>query len=185
VYTLKKGETFSPQFDGVTTVDPSGTGYTSWSVTTKHGCNVYYAYSRNRGKSWSAPIQVTHGPGCSTFPWIDAHGRSGALALAYYDTPSTKQQKGNEGAAYQDNVRKTARWFVHVAYIGDADTSHPNVIDRRVPFPHPVFLGPLLRQGWDYLGVSLWHDGVIRAVFVDKYRDSAPRTWFVQTKERF
>jgi hypothetical protein len=187
VYAPRKGERIAPVFTGVTTVDDAGYGYTSWSVSSKQGCQVYFAVSKDQGKSWSQPVQVSRGPGCATFPWIDSSTK-GKLAVAYYQTRTTEQQPivpppigPPPRPAFQDNVPSDAEWNLRVAYISGADSKRPVIIDGQVPMDTPLFLGPMLRQPWDYLGVDLGYDGVIRTVFSEKYKDSAPRNWFVSS----
>ncbi|HJP66181.1 MAG TPA: hypothetical protein VKA30_07755 [Actinomycetota bacterium] len=189
VYAPRDGEALSPQFTGILTVDDAGYGYTTWSTWTRHGgCSVFFAVSKNHGRSWSRPVRVSSGPGCATFPWIDATSR-GRLAVAYYQTPTMKQNPIEpppvgppDNPAFQDNVPDDAPWNLRVAYVTGADTRHPQVRDAQVPFDTPLFVGPLDREPWDYLGVDLGRDGVIRVVFTEKYQDSAPRNWFVASR---
>jgi hypothetical protein len=193
VFVPRKGEQISPIFTGITTVDDAGNAYAAWSTWTRRGCSVFYGVSTDRGASWSKPVRVSSGPGCATFPWIDATAR-GRVAIAYYQTPTTRQQPppepglvGEPPAAppFQDNVPNDAPWHLRVAYISGADSAQPSIVDAQVPFSTPLLLGPMLRQPWDYIGVDLGRDGVIRTVFVEKYKDSAPRTWFVASRPVF
>jgi hypothetical protein len=187
VYAPGKGEQLSPVFTGIMTVDAAGYGYEAWSTWTKDGCRVHFAVSKDLGNTWSKPIDVGPRVGCSTFPWIDA-GDKGEVALAYYYTPTTRQTKvpkGTDRPPYQDNVPDDAPWNLRIAYVIGADTKHPVVTDARVPFKTPMFLGPLSREPWDYIGVDMGTDNVIRSVFVEKFKDSAPQTWFVSSKPVF
>jgi hypothetical protein len=189
VYAPKSGEALSPQFTGMMTVDDAGYGYTTWSTWTRTGgCSVFFAVSKDQGRSWSRPVKVNSGPGCATFPWIDASAK-GRLALAWYETDTMKQKPISQppvgppsNPAFQDNVPDDAPWDLHVALVTGADTRRPAITEAKVPFDTPLFLGPLERQPWDYLGVDLGRDGVIRVVFSSKYHDSAPRNWFVASK---
>jgi hypothetical protein len=193
VFAPRAGEEISPIFTGITTVDDAGNAYAAWSTWTRRGCSVFYGVSTDQGASWSKPVRVSSGPGCATFPWIDATAR-GRVAIAYYQTPTTRQQpppepglvgEPPEAPPFQDNVPNDAPWHLRVASITGADTAHPAMVDAQVPFPTPLFLGPMLRQPWDYIGVDLGRDGIIRTVFVEKYKDSAPRTWFVASRPVF
>jgi hypothetical protein len=187
VHTPGKSQEIAPVFTGVITVDDAGTGYTSWSVSSDKGCTVFFASSKDLGKSWSKPVRVSSGRGCATFPWIDASS-AGKLAVAYYETLTTKQQPITPpplgpppDPAFQDNVPPDAEWHLRVAYVTGADTKRPAIVGGQVPFDTPLFLGPMLRQPWDYLGVDMGRDGVVRTVFSEKYLDSAPRNWFVSS----
>jgi hypothetical protein len=108
--------------------------------------------------------------------------------VAYYETLTTKQQPITPpplgpppDPAFQDNVPPDAEWHLRVAYVTGADTKRPAIVGGQVPFDTPLFLGPMLRQPWDYLGVDMGRDGVVRTVFSEKYLDSAPRNWFVSS----
>jgi hypothetical protein len=190
---------FSPIFTGTTAVDSSGNGYTTWSTYDKKGCDVYYAASTNGGKSWHDPVKVNTGPGCATFPWVTA-GANGKIALAWYETPATKRADPGELAlrtlsgrtiynglelpiaAFQDEVSDDAPWYLHVAAIRDAGAARPRIAEARVPSKTPVLLGPMERELWDFLQLDIGPDGRVHVTYSDKYKDSAPQTWYVGTK---
>jgi hypothetical protein len=190
---------FSPIFTGTTAVDSAGNGYTTWSTYDKKGCDVYYAASTNGGKSWHDPVKVNTGPGCATFPWVTAGG-NGKIALAWYETPATKRADPGELAlrtltgqtiynglelplaAFQDEVSDDAPWHLHVAAIRDAGAARPRIAEARVPTKTPVLLGPMDRELWDFLQLDIGPDGRVHVTYSDKYKDSAPQTWYVGTK---
>jgi hypothetical protein len=69
------------------TLDHAGNAYFTWSQNqTASGGeqDVYYAYSTDRGGTWSAPINLTKEPGDSAvFPWMQG-GDAGQVDLVYY-----------------------------------------------------------------------------------------------------
>jgi hypothetical protein len=193
---------FSPIFTGATAVDSANVGYSTWSTTDDKGCDVYYAASTNKGKSWQKPIKVNRGPGCATFPWIAARDK-GQVAVAWYETPKMKKAEGASlfGRAiastptiiynglevpltYQDEVPPKQPWHLHVALIRGAHTKNPKITEQRVPHRTPVLQGPLNRELWDFLQLDIDKQGQVHVAYVDKYKDSAPQTWYVGTKTK-
>src|SRR3954451_18662114 len=67
------------------TLDHGGNAYFTWSQTQSSGeQDVYYAYSTDRGNTWSAPINLTKEPGdTAIFPWLQG-GDAGQVDLVYY-----------------------------------------------------------------------------------------------------
>ncbi len=165
---------FSPVFTGITTVDAAGNGYVSWSTFDEKGCDVYFAGSTDKGKSWGEPVKVNDGGGCATFPWIDA-GADGRLAVVWYQTPYAKEVPNG----YQNNVPEKAPWYLHAAVVLNATGRSPTVFEARVPTKTPVMQGPLQRELWDFLQVDEGPDGRMHITYSVKYKDSAPQTWYV------
>jgi hypothetical protein len=190
---------FSPIFTGATAVDEVNNGYTTWSTTDQKGCDVYYAASTDTGKSWREPVRVNSGSGCATFPWIAASDE-GKIALAWYETPKMKKSASttvarvvtssvslygmNLAITYQDEVPAKQPWSLHVALIRKAHTNDPVVIEEKVPHKTPILTGPLGRELWDFLQLDIDKGGRVHVAYVDKYKDSAPQTWYVGTKTK-
>lgn len=190
---------FSPIFTGATAVDAAGNGYTTWSTFDEKGCDVHYAVSTNKGKSWQEPVKVNTGKGCATFPWIAA-GDDGKIALAWYETPASKSSSTTRDflgltsgrsiynglelplAAYQDELPEQAPWFLHAAAIPNATAKKPAVIEARIDTKTPVLTGPMKRELWDFLQLAIGSDGRIVISFVKKFQDGAPQTWYVESK---
>ena len=69
------------------TTDKAGNVYVAWIDRTNF--NLYYSFSTDQGKSWSAPVRVNNsGSATNEFDWAEA-GNTGQLALAWYGTPRT------------------------------------------------------------------------------------------------
>ena len=64
------------------------------------------AVSKNRGETWSKPIQVNQGPKTTTFPWIVA-GDAGRIDIVYYGIVSTGPSP--------ETVPDSATWRVYMA----------------------------------------------------------------------
>lgn len=192
---------FSPIFTGMTTVDEKGTGYVAWSTWDKKGCHVYYAASTNNGKSWNEPVRVDTGEGCATFPWIKATD-DGKLAVVWYETPTTESASEGQQVlraltagstiyggldielAPQDELPEDAPWYLETAFVRDAADKKPSIVRGRVKTPKPLLLGPLGRELWDFFQVDIGPDNRIHIAYVEKYKDSAPETWYVSSKSR-
>jgi hypothetical protein len=95
---------FNHQFPNVT-VDRAGTVYALFSDDR----DVYYAFSTDRGRTWSAPILVNGAPAqTAIFPWAVA-GDPGKLDVVYY------------GTSYRDTSRtpdtfpSSVEWYAYFA----------------------------------------------------------------------
>jgi hypothetical protein len=192
-------EDFSPIFTGATAVDEANNGYATWSTTDNEGCDVYYAASTNKGKSWQEPVRVNDVGGCATFPWIAARDK-GEVALAWYETPKVRRTASATVASvmrstveiygidvdltYQDEVPAKQPWHLHVALVKKAHSKNPVIVEERVPHKTPVLTGPLNRELWDFLQLDIDKEGQVHVAYVDKYKDSAPQTWYVGTKTK-
>lgn len=189
-------QAFSPIFTGATSVDEAGNGYVTWSTTDKDGCDVYYSVSTNKGRSWHKPVKLNHGGGCATFPWLTARGK-GKVAVVWYETTAARGADAGEEfmrtlmgetlyngleipLTYQDEVGEKAKWYLHAAAVTGAHTRKPAIAEARVPTRTPVLQGPLLRELWDFLQVDIGADGRMHITFVEKFRDSAPQTFYVR-----
>jgi hypothetical protein len=93
---------YGSQFPSVA-VDSAGNVYTVFS----DGHHVYEAYSKDHGRTWSAPVRVDKA-GTAIEPWVVA-GAAGKIDVVYYKTayadPSTTA----------DNYPSTAAWTVGFA----------------------------------------------------------------------
>ena len=69
-----------------------------------------------------------------------------------------------------------------MAAIRKAGAARPRIAEARVPTKTPVLLGPLDRELWDFLQLDIGPDGRVHVTYSDKYKDSAPQTWYVGTK---
>jgi hypothetical protein len=67
--------------------DAAGNVYMAWIDETSSA--LYYAFSTNEGRSWSAPVRVNSGGAVTNeFDWAQA-GAAGTLAIAWYSTDRT------------------------------------------------------------------------------------------------
>jgi hypothetical protein len=72
-----------PSFD----IDRAGNLYLVWDESgrgaAKRPAGVYYAYSKDRGRTWSAPVRVDVDGHTSIWPWL-AVGETGKVAIAWF-----------------------------------------------------------------------------------------------------
>ena len=103
-------------------VDGNGTVYVMWahgagfSSSTRLARNVVieYAYSRDGGTTWSAPLTVSTEGGTTTFPTMDVVG-PGVLDLAWYGDPVETADPNNTSGS----------WNVYYTRVVGADTATP------------------------------------------------------------
>ena len=93
---------YGHQFVNVS-VDKAGNVYSVYG----DNHHIYFSVSRDRGKTWTKPVQVDKGSGTAIFPWSIA-GDAGKLDVVYYKTPYY-------GAEAPDNYPMSAAWTVGFA----------------------------------------------------------------------
>ena len=87
------------------TVDQAGTVYAVY--TDNH--NLFYSFSTDQGKTWSAPVQVNQAPSATAImPWSVACG-AGQLDIVWYGTSFY------DGSTVPDNYPPSATWYVYFA----------------------------------------------------------------------
>lgn len=80
--------------------------------------NIYYSYSTDQGKTWSAPKQINHSPSVTSIePWT-VGGSDGRIGVVWYGTSGTSV----DGAAAAAN-----QWYVYYTAILNATTTSPNI----------------------------------------------------------
>lgn len=87
------------------TVDQAGTVYAVY--TDNH--DLFYSFSTDQGKTWSAPVQVNQAPSATAvMPWSVACG-PGQLDIVWYGTSFY------DGTTIPDNYPPSATWYVYFA----------------------------------------------------------------------
>lgn len=87
-----------PSFD----VDSQGNLYIVWDESgagdAKRAAGIYYAFSKDRGKTWSKPVRVDKGPATDIWPWL-AVGDPGRVAIAWFgaDMPLPREDSETSG----------------------------------------------------------------------------------------
>ena len=111
--------------------DKAGNVYVAWIDKTNF--NVYYSFSTDQGKSWSAPVRVNNnGSATNEFDWAEA-GNTGLLSLAWYGTPRTAVG-GSDGmpSSLADQGAATAYpWYGYTALVKNANTAKPQILQAR------------------------------------------------------
>jgi hypothetical protein len=160
-------------------IDKTGNVYIGWIDRTNF--NLYYSFSTDQGKSWSAPVRVNNsGSATNEFDWAEA-GNTGQLALAWYGTPriaaggsdampSSLTELGN-ATAYP--------WYGNAALIKGANTTRPQILQTRFT-AKPMHYGAICNKGTtcatdlsadrqmaDFFGFGLAQNGGLRIVYND------------------
>ncbi|HWP99172.1 MAG TPA: hypothetical protein VNK92_01755, partial [Vicinamibacterales bacterium] len=110
--TMSHGHIFD-----VVSVDNAGNVYAVWS----NNRDIFYAWSADKGASWSNPVQVTASgtgggmPNTSIFPWITA-GDDGRIGIVWY---------GTDAASHADN---DAEWRAYYAFTANARAPRPDLL---------------------------------------------------------
>jgi hypothetical protein len=161
------------------TTDASGNVYVAWIDKTNFA--LYYAFSTDQGKSWSAPVRLSTGQAATNeFDWVQA-GVTGKLAVAWYGTAKTSPT-GSDGmpSALADEGAATAYpWYGYAALVTGANTKAPKVMQTRFT-AKPMHYGAICNSGLgcttdptadrqmaDFFGFSVAKDGGLRVVFND------------------
>lgn len=109
-------------------VDKNGTVYVAWgegrTMTTDSSGNhvasggvaIKYAYSTDRGATWSAPVTLSTSNGTATFPTLDVVS-PGVVDVAWYGTAATGDP---------NLVPVGASWDVDFAQVSAANTASPS-----------------------------------------------------------
>ncbi len=161
------------------TTDRAGNVYIAW--IDKSNFNVYYAFSTDQGKRWSAAVRVnSNGSATNEFDWAEA-GATGTLAIAWYGTAKTAVG-GSDGmpSALADEGAATAYpWYGYAALITAANTASPKVQQTKFT-SKPMHYGNICNSGLgcttsttadrqmaDFFGFSVARDGGLRIVYND------------------
>jgi len=162
--------------------DRAGNVYIAWI----DGANfhLYYAFSTDQGRKWSAPVKVNAGPAVTNeFDWAQG-GSAGTLALAWYATRKTAQGGSDGMPNYLDDPTGAAAfpWFGYAALITAANTATPDIAQARFT-EKPMHYGQICnsginctltggdRQMADFFGFALGPDGGLRIVYNDTSND--------------
>ncbi len=163
----------------VAAVDGAGTVYVAWSHPTGGTHDVWYAASRDQGRTWTTPVRVSTG-GSNTYPWMDA-GRDGRLVIAWYhaDAPGDPEQV-------------TGPWRVQVAQIADAYADAPQKAVTTLPQVVQEGYGICLsgtgcslsatgsRALGDYFQVAIGPDGMAHVAYAAAVNGANAKTYHVK-----
>jgi hypothetical protein len=159
--------------------DAVGHVYIAWIDETNFA--LYYAFSTNEGRSWSAPVRTNSGGAVTNeFDWAQA-GSAGTLALAWYATDKAVPGGSDNMPSSLDNLGEATKypWFGYAALITRADTARPKIAQTRFT-SKPMHYGAICnagttcvtdptadRQMADFFGFDVGRDGALRIVFND------------------
>ena len=159
--------------------DAAGHVYAAWIDKTNFA--LYYAFSINEGRSWSAPVRVNSGGAVTNeFDWAQA-GAAGTLALAWYASDKAVPGGSDNMPSSIDNLGEATRfpWFGYAALVTKADTARPRIAQARFT-SKPMHYGAICNAGTtcatdlsadrnmaDFFGFDLGKDGGLRIVYND------------------
>jgi hypothetical protein len=159
--------------------DAAGHVYMAWIDAVSSA--LYYAFSTDEGRSWSAPVRVNSGAAVTNeFDWTQA-GAAGTLALAWYATARTAPGGSDGMPSSIDNLGAATGypWYGYAALVTRADTSRPRIAQTRFT-SRPMHYGAICnagtacatnlsadRQMADFFGFDLGRDGGLRIVYND------------------
>jgi hypothetical protein len=164
-------------------VDQAGNVYVAWIDSNDH--NLYYAFSNDAARSWSAPVKVNTGPAVTNeFDWAQA-GKPGTLVLAWYATDKSTPT-GSDGmpSSLTDLGAATKfPWYGYATLVNAANTAAPQLGQTRFT-EKPMHYGSICNSGTlcattappvggadrqmaDFFGFSLTQSGALRIVYDD------------------
>ena len=171
------------------TLDHAGNLYFTWSQTTRGEAgetDVFYAYSTDRGFTWSKPIDLTKETGDSAvFPWMQG-GDAGQVDLVFYkantginpnlafvDANGNQCEDGDPGCRPNPSV-----WNVYFAQSQNALTPGPNFRTVQIS-DRPNHVGPICTNGLacednggnrnllDFFTIDVDHLGAANVIWAD------------------
>jgi hypothetical protein len=132
-----------PTFD----IDDDGNLYVTWSENgtgrAERSAGIYYAYSTDQGRTWSAPQRVDTDGRTAVWPWITV-GDAGQVAINYFQTERQLTRNNAETAQNTDG------WNVMTAYthngLGCEDSEIPGFAEVQAS-SEPVHYGTICQGG--------------------------------------
>ncbi|HUQ60238.1 sialidase family protein [Lentzea sp.] len=158
-------------------VDKAGTVYVLYNSDkgAPGHFHTYYAYSKDKAKTWSKPVKVDDAPmnrGAQIYATGDA-GAPGVLDIAWY---------GHRGSGGSDDP--TAVWDIHFAQVRQATSSRPQITRAKVAVGDPLHRGSICLNGLlcitggdrslaDFFELQIGKDGMAQIAYADNYGEFA------------
>ena len=161
-----------PAFD----LDPAGNVYITWdeSGNGDREAGIYYAYSTDRGKSWSTPVRLDKNENTDIWPWI-AVGDEGRVAVAWFQADTTLPDQDAESTG-------THGWTVEAAQslngLGCLSSTVP-AFRNSTAVPEAIHTGTICQGGTtcqamaidrrlgDYFSIEIAGDGNLVLAYSD------------------
>jgi uncharacterized membrane protein YgcG len=108
---------------------------------------VWYSWAppgaNNEWKNWSTPKQLSSPPAnTNLMPWVAAGKAPGIIDVAWYGTPSTLQQLGEDGPS----AKKGQTWHLYFAQVDHANGNKPHTVQVQAA-PHPMHYNDICMLG--------------------------------------
>jgi hypothetical protein len=152
-------------------VDAAGTVYVLFNSDkgSPNHFHTYYAYSKDKAKTWSQPVKVDDVPlgvGAQIYATGDA-GAPGVLDLAWYGT-----------TASGGPADSAAVWTIQFAQVRGADTASPQISRQAVAPGDPIHQGDICLNGLlcilggdrslaDFMELQIGKDGMAQIAYAD------------------
>lgn len=153
------------------TIDKAGNVYVLYNSDKGSPGNfhTYYIYSKDKAKTWSAPVKVDGVPlgvGAQIYATGDA-GDEGILDIAWY---------GHTGTGGAD--APTAKWDIYFAQVRGATTANPTITRAKVAPGDPIHTGDICLNGLlcifggdrslaDFFELQIGKDGFAQIAYAD------------------
>lgn len=125
-------------------LDPSGNVYITWDDlgSDEREAGIYYAYSKDAGRTWSQAHQVDDGSGTAIWPWIGV-GDDGRVGIAWLQA-DTRLPSNDAQTPGEHGWRVVGA--VTTSGLGCSASADP-VFSRSVATPDPVHRGTICQSG--------------------------------------
>jgi hypothetical protein len=161
-----------PAFD----LDPSGNVYITWDEDGKgsRAAGVYYAYSKDAGRTWSAPLRVDPDDKTDIWPWLGV-GDDGRVGIAWLEAD---HKLPNENAQTSGTYGWRVVGGTTITGLGCAGGKRPSFALATLT-PEPMHTGTVCMGGTacqatatdrrlgDYFSVDIDNEGMLYAGYSD------------------
>ena len=168
------------------TVDKAGNVYVFYNSdkgSTGH-FHTYYVWSKDKAKTWSAPIKVDGDPltkGAHIYVTGQA-GAPGVLDMAWYETQN--------GTSPEDNA---SIWHAEFAQVRHANSAHPSIVRAQLS-DDPIHKGNICLNGLlclaggdrslaDFFELVIGPDGMAQVAYADNFQAASGKGEVVWAKQ--
>ncbi len=148
-------------------IDSAGNIYVAWSMNSArtNTFDIWYAFSRDQGKNFYGPIQVSQNVGSQVFPWLVA-GSDGRVDIVWYGTSTVGDP---------NRLPASAQWNVFFAQSANAHDREP-VFTQVQAGDHVMHNGAISTGGLtgsadrsllDFFQVALDRNGMAHIAYAD------------------
>jgi hypothetical protein len=148
-------------------VDSAGNLYVAWGMNNArtNRFDIWFASSRDKGKSWYGPFQISQGLGTSVMPWLAA-GDNGRVTIAWY---------GTSAVGDPNTLPTSAQWNLYFAQSTSANDREPAFTQVQAG-DHVLHVGSIRTGGLigsgdrrllDFFEIALNRQGMTHIIYAD------------------